>query len=970
MPAKLTLENVSIAMTTVIIHQTHRESLFKVAAMVMALVILQIIVGSISIPDQLNHVKHYLLVHSFMEMASVVICMMVFIIGWNAQTHQLPTGFAVLSIIFLCVGLFDSFHIFAYVGMPDFFTQNDVQKHLNFWMSARFLAAFGLLWVVLSLSSRKSSKINKYALLLPFLIFTFSILWVTVNHQDWMPNWFIPGQGLTSLKKNLEYIFILTHFITAAVLFLQLKKPQTWSSPMLMGAVIVMALSELYFTWYTTMTGTYNVLGHFYKVIAYFMIYRAIVVESLENPYRKLEQSQQTLDLAITASNTGLWRWEINGGYSYMSPVLKAQLGYQDQELPSTYPALSALMHPEDSERFLRHLKHHILNNSDDVYEDEFRLKHKKGNYRWIYSRGKIVFNKKGEAIELIGTHTDITERKFKEEKFKSALQAAPNAMLMIDIHGNIVLTNSRANELFGYPENALIGTPITKLMPESSAKHHQAHVEAYMSAPEERQMGEGRFLFAKRKNGQEFRIEVGLTPIETEDGKYVLASLVDITERIESQRKIEQLTNYDALTELPNRELLKVKGEFIINQAGQMRHKVGMIYIGLDRFKYLNDSFGHLAGDAVLIELVARIKPLIKPTDIFARIVGDEFAIIMTNVSEEDMARLSVRIMDAVAKPCNIQSDSVTITASIGIAVYPEDSKDYISLLQHADTAMEKVKEIGRNSYLFFSKDMQIRTSRALKIDSALREALQKQQLYLHYQPQVNIEHQKLIGVEALLRWEHPELGMISPAEFIPQAEANGLIIPIGEWVLKTALNQLRQWIDDGYEPIVMAINLSTAQFRHENLNNMVSQVLHEVQLPPEYLELELTESMAMTDPEKVIGVLDKLHAQGVRIAIDDFGTGYSSLSYLKKFNIDKLKIDQSFVRDIATDAGDRAIVTTIIQMATILGFNTIAEGVETSSQLDFLRENGCHEYQGYKFSKPIPPDTLAEKYLQKNSG
>jgi EAL domain-containing protein (putative c-di-GMP-specific phosphodiesterase class I) len=291
---------------------------------------------------------------------------------------------------------------------------------------------------------------------------------------------------------------------------------------------------------------------------------------------------------------------------------------------------------------------------------------------------------------------------------------------------------------------------------------------------------------------------------------------------------------------------------------------------------------------------------------------------------------------------------------------MYPEDGADFGVLYQRADTALYRVKQEGRNGYRFFTEEMQSHTERMLTLGSAMHNGLEHRQFYLHYQPQLSADGRKVIGVEALLRWRHPELGVISPAEFIPLAESNGQIIPIGTWVLREAVQQLRTWMDADLPPMVMAVNLSSVQFRQPNLPALITDILDEAQVPPEYLELELTESVTMGNPQIAISVMDELHSRGVRMSIDDFGTGYSSLSYLKKFKVYKLKIDQSFVRDIATDADDRAIVIAIIQMAHSVGFIAIAEGVETPAQLEFLRQQNCDEVQGYFFSKPLPADQI----------
>ena len=397
------------------------------------------------------------------------------------------------------------------------------------------------------------------------------------------------------------------------------------------------------------------------------------------------------------------------------------------------------------------------------------------------------------------------------------------------------------------------------------------------------------------------------------------------------------------------------------IHAASRSGSHLAILFLDLDHFKNVNDTLGHSTGDELLVEVGKRLKASVRESDTVARIGGDEFVIVLADADATDASAVATKLLDSLSQPYTIGTHLLSATPSIGVAMYPEDGTEFGVLYQHADAAMYQAKGDGRNGFRFFTAEMQSHTERMLVLEGAMRQALELGQFYLNYQPQLSADGRKVIGVEALLRWSHPELGMVSPAEFIPLAESNGQIIPIGTWVLRTAVQQLRAWLDSGLHPIVMAVNLSAVQFRHSNLPALVSQILEEFQLPPEYLELELTESVTMANPQTAIDVMDDLHARGVRMSIDDFGTGYSSLSYLKKFKVYKLKIDQSFVRDIATDADDRAIVTAIVQMAHSVGFVAIAEGVETPAQQEFLIQQGCDEVQGYLFSKPLPAEQIA---------
>ncbi len=418
----------------------------------------------------------------------------------------------------------------------------------------------------------------------------------------------------------------------------------------------------------------------------------------------------------------------------------------------------------------------------------------------------------------------------------------------------------------------------------------------------------------------------------------------------------IQRLANYDALTGLPNRMLLNDRMLQAITVAQRNQTSLTVMFLDLDHFKDINDNLGHSVGDNLLVEIAKRLKATLREEDTITRLGGDEFILLLPENGGSGGAQVAEKLIQAITQPFSTPTQELNVSASIGIAIYPEDGEDFETLSKNADTAMYRVKQEGRNGYRFFTAEMQARSARKMQLENALRHALALGQMTLHFQPQLALVSGRIVGAEALLRWRHPELGQVSPAEFIPVAEANGLILPIGEWVLQQAVQQLKNWMDQGLGPMVMAVNLSVAQFRHPALPELVSRILDQAQLPPEYLELELTEGVAMENPLGAIAVMNRLHERGVRMSIDDFGTGYSSLNYLKRFKVYKLKIDQSFVRDISTDPEDKAIVSAVISMAKSLGLKTIAEGVETQSQLEFLREQGCDEVQGYYFSRPLP--------------
>jgi diguanylate cyclase (GGDEF)-like protein/PAS domain S-box-containing protein len=454
-----------------------------------------------------------------------------------------------------------------------------------------------------------------------------------------------------------------------------------------------------------------------------------------------------------------------------------------------------------------------------------------------------------------------------------------------------------------------------------------------------------------------------------TEQLSLTVAALeLKIAEQQAAEARAERAAMYDVLTALPNRHLLADRATQAIDIARRGDEPLAVLFLDLDHFKNVNDSLGHRVGDALLAQMAARLRGAVREQDTVARMGGDEFVLVLPLTDIAGAAHLATKLMALASAPFQVEQQELTVTPSMGIAMFPTDGDDFDTLCKCADAAMYRAKKDGRNAYRFFTSEMQAQSARALQLENALRRALERDQLSLHYQPQLALDadgEARIFGAEALLRWHHPELGWVSPAEFIPIAESSGLILPIGEWVLHEALSQLRRWDDAGLPELTMAVNLSAVQFRHDDLPELVGRVLGEIGMPAERLELELTEGAAMDNPAVAITVMNELHERGVRLSIDDFGTGHSSLSYLKKFRVGKLKIDQSFVRDLTEDAEDRAIVDAVIRMAAALGLETLAEGVETEGQLAFLRRHGCQAVQGYLFSRPLPAEVFKEFVL-----
>ncbi len=572
------------------------------------------------------------------------------------------------------------------------------------------------------------------------------------------------------------------------------------------------------------------------------------------------------------------------------------------------------------------------------------------------------------ERDEMVMVVRDITQRKQQESELRlwaKVFEGSNEAILITDAKLRIVLVNKTYEKMMGFMEEEVLGVDTAKV---GAQLHSHGFFRNLVSVLKERGHWQGE-LVNRRKNGEKFPTWYSISQVLNAEGQAenYIAIFSDISERKKSRERIDFLAHHDSLTELPNRALLNDRLEMAINTAKRRGEKVGILFIDLDRFKNINDSLGHSAGDQILRQTAARLTSSVRNDDTVARLGGDEFVVLLPRVRDErSLAEVAIKLREELLKPYIVEDMPLHLSPSIGIAVYPDDGDTPSTLIKNADAAMYLAKEKGRNNYQFYTPILNARTLDRLKLEYDLRSALDFGQFELHYQPQIDARTKHVYGAEALVRWRHPERGLVPPNHFIPIAEEIGLIIPLGAWVIGEAARQVKHWREAGFGDLVVSVNISALQFHQAGFLNEVQGLLETAGTPPSALELELTESMLMTDMEVSIQVLQAFRDQGYRIAIDDFGTGFSCLNYLRRLPVNILKIDQSFVRDMQTDSASLAIVSSIIRLADSLGMETIAEGVETADELAILHGEGCHLMQGYHFSKPLP-STDFEQWLQR---
>jgi diguanylate cyclase (GGDEF)-like protein/PAS domain S-box-containing protein len=670
-----------------------------------------------------------------------------------------------------------------------------------------------------------------------------------------------------------------------------------------------------------------------------------VQLERSEEHYRALIENGSDIITVLAA----------NGEITYTSPSVMRVLGYEPDELIGKIAF--ELVHPDDlpdvANKFAA-----VVTNPGTSEVVEFRFRHKGGSWQILEAAGRAHTGNDG--LDVIVNSRDVTDRRQAEETsrenaelFSKAFQASPVAIAINDGEtGAYLNVNGTFLRLLGYSAEEVVG-------------RSSGEIELWEDPVERERFGQALARSGSVNNFETvFRTRSGdllygvlsAELIELNGRSCVLSITHDITERKQAEQTINHLAYHDPLTGLPNRALFRDRLNTALARARRRGEAVTVMFLDLDRFKLVNDTLGHAIGDSLLQSVASQLKQLLRDEDTIARIGGDEFTILLPNLALGDVTRVVERVLECVKAPRSLGGREMRVTTSIGICQFPEDGDDSETLMRNADIAMYRAKEQGRDGYTLYNESLDPAAEGRLALENDLRAAIEHEEFVLFYQPVVNVEGGHVVAFEALVRWQHPERGLVAPGEFIPIAEETGLILPLGEWVIRTACRQAKAWQDAGLPAVPVAVNLSGYRFHRSEHCAYISQVLKETGLEPKYLHLEITEGVVLQDIERTVEILSDLRKMGVQISIDDFGTGYSSLSYLKRLPADSVKIDRSFVSDLDTDANDAAIATAIIAMAHSIGLKVIAEGVETEEQLAFLRQRRCDEFQGFLRARPMP--------------
>lgn len=672
-----------------------------------------------------------------------------------------------------------------------------------------------------------------------------------------------------------------------------------------------------------------------------------------------LERSKQSLEMAHQTAGIGSWDWDIKTR-NIQTTNFDQILGYQNEEINEYSGNIRRLIHPEDFPKVRAAISTHLRNQSER-YESVYRIRHKQGYWVWVHDLGRVIQRDPTtrKPLRMVGIRRNINDEKLVAERLKlsaSVFERAAEGIFILDSKLHYLDINPRFEEIMGLARDDVIGRHVF------SAQHYTEKIQKQHAEILKLLMYKGEFegeIVERDAKGEELPLWIHINCIKNEEDRitHYIGILSDLTQRKNDERRLSYLSNYDALTDLPNRNLFKTQLHQLMIGSHDRKEKFALMRLNIDRFRFLNDSLQNDGGDILLQQVAQRLLSLNADSLMVARLGGDDFAIIYESnrFRNSDIKAQCKKIMQAFEQPFTVTEQELIVTLSIGIAMYPEHGRQVDSLSNHAEKALQDAKRLGGNTARFYIQDERVPASNRVNLENALRKALINDEFVVYYQPKINIASGKVTSFEALVRWQHPEHGLVPPVQFIPLAEETSLISNIGEVVLKKTCQQIKAWLALGFHDIKISVNVVAQQIQRGNLIDEIDDILNTYQISPSSLELEITESSLMDDSEVASEVLQQLKARGITIALDDFGTGYSSLSYLGQYPIDVLKIDRSFVSKIGTHCHQEAIVRAILAMGHSLNMEVVAEGVETEAHANFLIHEGCDILQGYLISKPL---------------
>ena len=800
--------------------------------------ILFLLTGILPVPDAFIGLGSFLPLHTAMEIFSIIIASLVFTLGWNSYQYNQSLKMVIVSVIFLSVAMLDFGHTISYKGMPDFITPGSPQKGLVFWIAARLAALLGISVLVFASGKKQCSRIPRHLVLLVAISGNAVFFYLQLYFPNYFPVFFIEGEGLTTVKIEIEYFIIFSNFLLAVYLFSSRPKNlKNWS--LMTNSLLVMALSELCFTLYVNISDTYNILGHVYKVYAYFLVYKAIYVSGIAEPYEDLKKSEKLLGLTM--------------------------------------------------------------------------------------------------------------------QNYQSLIDNSPYPMITLDLQGKIISMNQATLDITGYSREELAHCDLfcEKFLNSSIIATTQNEFSKIIKGDKRPTLD----IIIKSKDNKTIFTEANSQLLANANENIVLFTLRDLTEKKDAEFRINYLSNFNPLTGIQNKTGLEKSIQSFIQSSHERNASYAVISIDVDDLKTVNTTMGHAAGDQVLVDVAEVLLQSLDPESILFHTGSDEFIILLKNITEPSVASSFVKkIQSRLAQPFQIQGSRIFATISAGISFCPTDSNDAETLLVNSSTALVAAKQKGRSQVQFYTPALNSVARERLKLETSLRNSLENKEFVIHYQPQIDLQTGHIMGAEALIRWVPEEGKIISPDNFISIAERIGLIIPLGEWILKTVLTDVKEWLHlPGYENFKIAINLSAVQLNDESCYERFLNILHSTGFPSQNLDIEITESILMYNISKTSELLKKLSDLGITISLDDFGTGYSSLSYLQELPLHILKIDRAFIKDIPDNKHSMAITDSIFALAKGLNLKTVGEGVESTEQLRYLQSMNCDAAQGFFISKPL---------------